>query len=70
MSQQIGITMGIPIMSAIFTAQLAFLGANDASAVLSGVTVAIWVNASVCLATALGVALFLKKPVPGQPSAA
>lgn len=62
MSQQIGITMGIPVMSAIFTAQLVSLGATDAPAVLSGVTLAIWVNAALCLATALVVALFLKKP--------
>ena len=62
MSQQIGITMGIPIMSAVFTAQLVSLGSTDAPAVLSGVTVAIWVNAGLCLATALVVALFLKKP--------
>lgn len=62
MSQQIGITMGIPIMSAIFTAQLVSLGSSDAPAVLSGVTLAIWVNAALCLATALVVALFLKKP--------
>ncbi|MBT2533243.1 MFS transporter [Arthrobacter sp. ISL-48] len=64
MSQQIGITMGIPIMSAIFTAQLVSLGSNDAPAVLTGVTLAIWVNAALCLATALLVALFLKKPAP------
>ena len=62
MSQQIGITMGIPIMSAVFTAQLVSLGSTDAPAVLGGVTVAIWVNAGLCLATALVVALFLKKP--------
>lgn len=62
MSQQIGITMGIPIMSAIFTAQLVSLGANDAPGVLSGVTVAIGVNAALCLLTALLVALLLRKP--------
>ena len=60
MSQQIGITMGIPIMSALFTAQLVSLGSTDAPAVLSGVTLAIWVNASLCLAAALMVALFLR----------
>ncbi|MFF2243323.1 MFS transporter [Arthrobacter sp. NPDC058130] len=64
MSQQIGITMGIPIMSAIITAHLVGLGAQDASAVLSGVTVAIWVNAGLCLLTALAVALFLRKAAP------
>ncbi|TVU60214.1 MFS transporter [Paenarthrobacter nitroguajacolicus] len=59
MSQQIGITMGIPVMSAVFTAQLLAVGASDATAVLSGVTVAITVNAVLCLAAALAVALFL-----------
>ncbi|MET3142544.1 UNVERIFIED_ORG: EmrB/QacA subfamily drug resistance transporter [Arthrobacter sp. UYEF2] len=70
MSQQIGITMGIPIMSAIFTAQLVSLGSADASAVLSGVTLAIWVNAALCLATALVVALFLRSPAPSAAPAA
>lgn len=62
MSQQVGITMGIPIMSAVFTAQLVTFGSNDAPAVLGGVTVAIGVNAVLCLFTALLVALLLRKP--------
>ncbi|MGJ3191978.1 MFS transporter [Paenarthrobacter sp. FR1] len=64
MSQQIGITMGIPVMSAVFTAQLLAVGASDATAVLSGVTVAITVNAVLCLAAALAVALFLNRKAP------
>lgn len=64
MSQQIGITMGIPIMSALFTAQFVAVGGNDSSSVLSGVTIAIWANASLCLGAALAVVFFLKKPVP------
>lgn len=60
MSQQVGISMGIPIMSAIFTAQLLAVGSDSAVAVLSGVTLAIWVNASLCLAAALVVTIFLK----------
>ncbi|UKA52113.1 MFS transporter [Arthrobacter sp. FW305-123] len=62
MSQQIGITMGIPVMSAVFTAQLLAAGGSDGSAVMSGVTVAIAVNAVICLAAATAVAVFLKKP--------
>ncbi|MBP2268471.1 EmrB/QacA subfamily drug resistance transporter [Pseudarthrobacter sp. PvP004] len=62
MSQQIGITMGIPVMSAVFTAQLVAIGASDASAVLSGVTVAVGVNAAMCVAAAVAVAVFLRKP--------
>ncbi|MFJ3956725.1 MFS transporter [Arthrobacter sp. NPDC090010] len=64
MSQQIGITMGIPVMSAIFTAQLLAAGTSDAPAVLHGVIVAIWVNAGLCLVTALLVAVFLRRPAP------
>ncbi|WP_309075148.1 MFS transporter [Paenarthrobacter sp.] len=63
MSQQIGITMGIPVMSAVFTAQLLNLGAGDMPAVLTAVTVAIAVNAALCLGAAAAVAVFLKKPV-------
>lgn len=62
MSQQIGITMGIPVMSAIFTTQLVALGSTDAAAVLSGVTVAIGANAALCLVTGLAVALCLQAP--------
>lgn len=47
MSQQVGITMGIPIMSAIVVSQ---------SSVLDGVTTAILVNAGLCLVGALVVA--------------
>ncbi|MHC6231100.1 MFS transporter [Arthrobacter sp. NicSoilB11] len=66
MSQQIGITMGIPIMSAIFTSQLLAIGSADAPAVLTGVTLAVWVNAALCLATALAVALFLRPTTTEQ----
>ncbi|RJT74073.1 MFS transporter [Arthrobacter cheniae] len=69
MSQQIGITMGIPIMSAIFTAQLLALGSDSSAAVLSGVTLAIWVNAALCIATALVVSLFLRTPKAAAASA-
>lgn len=69
MSQQIGITMGIPVMSAIFTAQLVALGSTDAPAVLTGVTLAIWVNAALCLTTALTVAFFLHSTTTENASA-
>ncbi|MFK4638426.1 EmrB/QacA subfamily drug resistance transporter [Paenarthrobacter histidinolovorans] len=64
MSQQIGITLGIPVMSAIFTAHLLASGHHDIPAVLSGVTAAIWVNAGLCVLAALCVAIFLRKPTP------
>lgn len=66
MSQQIGITMGIPIMSAIFTAQLLALGSITAPAFLNSMTLAIGVNAGLCLVTALAVALFLRDPAPAE----
>ncbi|MFJ4226342.1 MFS transporter [Paenarthrobacter nicotinovorans] len=62
MSQQIGITLGIPVMSAIFTARIVAIGNHAAPAVLGGVTTAIWVNAGLCVVTALLVAVFLRKP--------
>lgn len=67
MSQQIGITMGIPVMSAVFTAQLLAIGASDTPAVLGGVTVAVAVNAALCLVAALAVALFLNKEATPAP---
>ena len=59
MSQQLGITLGIPIMSAIVTARTA--GDDGADAVLSGVTTAIAVNAGLCVLAAVLVAAFLPK---------
>ncbi|GGS84568.1 MFS transporter [Nonomuraea spiralis] len=58
MSQQIGITMGTPIMSAIVTAATA--GVATGAAVLHGVTVAIAVNAALVLLGVLLAALFLR----------
>ncbi|GGU94596.1 MFS transporter [Actinomadura cremea] len=60
MSQQVGITMGTPIMSAIATAAMS--GAATADAVLSGVRVAIGVNALLVVAGSLLAAAFLGRP--------
>ncbi|MEV5172506.1 MFS transporter [Streptomyces flaveolus] len=57
MTQQIGITMGTPIMSAIATAAMTGTGA---SAILGGLKVAIAVNAAVVLLGALTSAVFLR----------
>lgn len=62
MSQQIGITMGIPMMSTIVTARVHTLGGERVSTVLSGRTTAIWVNAGLCVLTGLLVALCLPSP--------
>lgn len=60
MSQQVGITMGTPIMSAVFTAVVLSSRAPQTLAVLSGVTTAIWVNGGICLLGAVVVGVFLK----------
>ncbi|MFE9446671.1 MFS transporter [Streptomyces sp. NPDC006602] len=57
MTQQIGITMGTPIMSAIATAAMTGTGA---AAILGGLKVAIAVNAALVLFGALTSALFLR----------
>jgi predicted MFS family arabinose efflux permease len=59
MSQQVGITMGIPIMSAIATARINALGGETAHTLLSGVSTALLVNAALCAASALLLAAFL-----------
>lgn len=62
MSQQVGITMGTPIMSAVLTAVVLASAAPQGQAVLSGVTTAIWVNGGICIAAALAVAALLRVP--------
>lgn len=57
MTQQVGITMGTPIMSAVATAAMTGTGA---SAVLGGLKTAIAVNAAIVLFGALTSALFLR----------
>lgn len=59
MTQQVGITMGIPVMSAIATARMTALGDTGPHAVLSGVTVAILVNSALVLAGSLLAGVFL-----------
>ncbi|WP_308471397.1 MFS transporter [Arthrobacter sp. Y81] len=63
MSQQIGITMGIPVMSTLIAASLVHGGNGGApDQVLHSVLPAIGINAALCLAAALLVALFLRPP--------
>lgn len=57
MSQQVGITLGTPVMSAIVTG-------FAAATLLPGLQVAIGVNAAVCIAAAALVAVFLRLPSP------
>jgi len=56
MSQQVGITLGTPVMAALVTAFA------TSTALLPGIQVAIGVNAVVCLASAVLVAAFLRLP--------
>ncbi|MEV6927287.1 MFS transporter [Dactylosporangium sp. NPDC051485] len=68
MSQQIGITMGIPIMSAIVAATLHSLGDETVASTLTALRTTIAVNAALCLVTAALIAVFLRtpKPAPGH----
>lgn len=60
MSQQVGITVGIPIMSAIATARVHALGGPNPQTVLSGVSLAIMVNTGLCVLAAVLLGLFLR----------
>ncbi|MEV0272502.1 MFS transporter [Hamadaea sp. NPDC050747] len=58
MSQQVGITLGIPVMSAVVAGSL---GSHAGSgAVLRAVTIAVAANAVLCLVAALLIAVFLR----------
>lgn len=59
MSQQVGITLGTPVMSAIATAAGASAAADR---VLDGVTTALGVNAAICIVAAALVAVTLPGP--------
>ncbi|MFB6708153.1 MFS transporter [Streptomyces sp. NPDC056333] len=64
MTQQVGITMGIPVMSAIASARMNALGDTGPHGVLSGVTVAILVNSALVLAGSLLAGAFLGRRTP------
>lgn len=58
MSQQVGITLGTPVMSAVVTA-------FATTTLLPGIQAAIGINAAICLASAVLVAVFLsRRPEP------
>ena len=59
MSQQIGITMGTPVMSAIATGAMT---TATVTGILHGIRTAVAVNTALVLATALIAALFLRTP--------
>jgi EmrB/QacA subfamily drug resistance transporter len=57
MSQQVGIALGTPIMSAVITSQAS-------RGLLPGIQTAIWVNAALCIATCALTAATLRLPKP------
>jgi hypothetical protein len=65
MSQQIGITLGIPVMSAVMAVFLHHGGTGQATGVLAAVVPAIAVNAALCLGTAAVVWIFLRNRPAG-----
>ncbi|WP_407316486.1 MFS transporter [Isoptericola halotolerans] len=66
MSQQVGITMGTPVMSAVLAASVvAASAASETEAILDGVHAAIWVNGGLCLLGSAAVAAFLRRRVQG-----
>ena len=62
MSQQVGITLGTPIMSAVMSAVVASRTDPAGSGLLSGVQTAIWVNGLLCVVAAVMVAVALRLP--------
>jgi MFS family permease len=63
MSQQIGITMGTPVMSAIATGAMTSTAVNG---ILGGIHTAIGVNAALVLLTTVTTTLFLRAPAPAK----
>ncbi|MGW0608425.1 MFS transporter [Streptomyces sp. NPDC002640] len=64
MSQQIGITMGTPVMSAVATGTMT---GTAVTGVLAGIHTAVAVNAALVLLTVLAAAVFLRAPAAGGP---
>jgi predicted MFS family arabinose efflux permease len=62
MSQQIGITLGIPIMSTVMAASLPHIsGDHSAAQVLGSILPAVGANTGLCFGTAVLVAVFLRR---------
>lgn len=62
MSQQVGITLGTPIMSTIATGTMHALGTQTTETVLTGITTAIAANAGLASIAALLIGIFLRQP--------
>ncbi|GAA2745174.1 MFS transporter [Terrabacter aerolatus] len=68
MSQQVGITLGIPLMSAVVAAQWHGTSAEASPSLLAGVTTAVAVNAALLVLAAAAVAVFLRSRPWERPS--
>ena len=67
MSQQIGITLGIPVMSTVIAATLQQrIGAPSPGQVLDSILPAVGTNAALCIAAALVLAFALPRKISGQ----
>lgn len=68
MTQQVGLTVGIPVLSSVATSRInALHGTRSAgAAILSGIHVALVVNTALVLAGALLVAVFLRSTTAGK----
>jgi len=64
-AQQIGMTVGIPIMSAVYTSRsgsLSAAGSDPTAALLGGLHRGVSVNAAIALAAAVVIMIFLRRP--------
>lgn len=66
MSQQVGITMGIPVVSAIVTARLPAPGPATAASVLPAVSTALAANAAACALAAAALAVTARRRQAGR----
>jgi MFS family permease len=72
-AQQVGITIGIPLLSAVASARIAALrgaGHGFAAATLGGVRLGLAVDAAIVLAVALLIAVNLRRSSPARPASA
>ncbi|MFF6960596.1 MFS transporter [Streptomyces sp. NPDC008317] len=67
MTQQIGITLGIPVMSAVVTARAGAASSAAPHVLLGGISLAVLVNAALVAAGAVASALFLRSPKGREP---
>ncbi|MFF7154894.1 MFS transporter [Streptomyces sp. NPDC008139] len=67
MTQQVGITLGIPVMSAVVTARAGAASSAAPHVLLGGISLAVLVNAALVTAGAVASAVFLRSPKGREP---